>query len=341
MKNKKINFVINIFIILIVLGGVLYFSLKDDYKTIINAILNMNNYWIMLAIIFFSLYRIFVGLSIYSIAKINGEKVPFLRCVQISFIILFFHGITPFAGGGQPMEIYYLHNEKISITKSTNIVLQNFIVYQISLVFVGILALLYNYYFQIFPSNSLIKKLVILGFVINLLVLVVTYILSFGKKLNKFICNQGLNILNKLRVIKNVDVKRKNLSIYLNNFHKNAKKMKKNKKKMFIIIFINLLSLLSLYIVPYAVSHGLGIHKLSLIDTMVSTAYVMTIGSFVPIPGGTGGIEYGFMFFFGHLIEGSVLNAIMLVWRFITYYLGIIGGAIFLSLYRKRDKECE
>ena len=228
MKNKKINFVINIFIILIVLGVVLYFSLKDDYKTIINAILNMNNYWIMLAIIFFSLYRIFVGLSIYSIAKINGEKVPFLRCVQISFIILFFHGITPFAGGGQPMEIYYLHNEKISITKSTNIVLQNFIVYQISLVFVGILALLYNYYFQIFPSNSLIKKLVILGFVINLLVLVVTYILSFGKKLNKFICNQGLNILNKLRVIKNVDVKRKNLSIYLNNFHKNAKKMKKN-----------------------------------------------------------------------------------------------------------------
>ena len=62
----------------------------------------------------------------------------------------------------------------------------------------------------------------------------------------------------------------------------------------------------------------------------------MTIGSFVPIPGGTGGIEYGFVFFYGHLVKGSVLNATMLVWRFITYYFGMIVGAITLTLKRKK-----
>lgn len=341
MKKSKKSFIVNIFIILIVLGIVLYFSLKDDYRTIVNAIIHMNVLWIILSIILFSFYRIFSGLSTYQLAKVNGESVPILRCIQISFIILFFHGITPFAGGGQPMEIYYLHNEKISITKSTNIVLQNFIVYQISLVLIGILALLYNSYFQLFPSNHLIKKLVILGFSINFLVLLVTYIFSFGKRANKFICNTGLNILVKLKLVKDVDKTRKKLDDYLHNFHKNALRLKKNKKMFLWLIFINCLSLIALYTVPYTVYHGLGIHNLSLVDSIVSTAYVMTIGSFVPIPGGTGGIEYGFIFFFGHFIKGSVLNAAMLVWRFITYYLGMIIGAICLSLYRKKEKECE
>ena len=152
MKKNKSNFFINILIILVVLVIVLYFSLKDDYKTIINSILNMNLLWVLGAMILFCLYRVLIALSIYHLAKINGEKVRLTRCIQMSFIILFFHGITPFAGGGQPMEIYYLHNEKISVTKSTNIVLQNFIVYQIALVIIGLLALIYNYFYKFFSN---------------------------------------------------------------------------------------------------------------------------------------------------------------------------------------------
>lgn len=337
MKKNKSNFLINILIILVVLVIVLYFSLKDDYKNIINSILNMNLLWVLGAIILFCLYRVLIALSIYHLAKINGEKVRLTRCIQMSFIILFFHGITPFAGGGQPMEIYYLHNEKISVTKSTNIVLQNFIVYQIALVTIGLLALIYNYFYKLFPSNSLIKQLVILGFTINFLVLVVTYILAFGKKINHFICNKVLSLLGKIGIVKNVYEKRTNLNTYLKNFHKNALKLKKEKMQVVLLVLLNMLALTTLYTVPYTVSRGLGINSISIINTIISSAYVMTIGSFVPIPGGTGGIEYGFVFFFGHLISGSIVNAIMLVWRFITYYLGVIAGAIFLALYKKED----
>ena len=88
---------------------------------------------------------------------------------------------------------------------------------------------------------------------------------------------------------------------------------------------------------PYFISLGFGF-KLNFINVLVTTAYVMTIGSFVPIPGGTGGIEYGFMYFFGYLIKGSVLSALMLVWRFITYYGGMLIGSICLLSYRKKSK---
>ena len=63
----------------------------------------------------------------------------------------------------------------------------------------------------------------------------------------------------------------------------------------------------------------------------------MLIGAFVPIPGGTGGLEYSFIQFYGNFITGSALSAMMLIWRFITYYFGMIVGAIALYVKGKKD----
>ncbi len=337
--KKKSNIVFNILIILVVLVIVLYFSLKDDYEKIISIIMSMNIFWFIGAVLLFCLYRVLVGLSVYKLVKINDEDISLFKGIQISLIIPFFHGITPFAGGGQPMEVYYLHKENISITKATNVTVQNFIVYQISLVLMGFFALIYNRLFGLFPNNTLIKKLVILGVLINLLVLVVSFVLSFGKVINKFILNQGINIMGKINIIKDTEKTRDKLNNHLHNFHKNAVKLKNNKRQVMFNIIINIMGIFFLYMVPYAVFKGLGIKDLKIIDAVVSTAYVMTIGSFVPIPGGTGGIEYGFMYFYGKLISGSVLNAAMLIWRFVTYYMAMIIGAVFLSFYRKREEK--
>ena len=65
---------------------------------------------------------------------------------------------------------------------------------------------------------------------------------------------------------------------------------------------------------------------------IMTSAYVMIIGSFVPIPGGSGGLEYGFVAFYGTFITGPKLMAIMLLWRFVTYYFGMIVGAIALNM---------
>ena len=65
---------------------------------------------------------------------------------------------------------------------------------------------------------------------------------------------------------------------------------------------------------------------------IVTSAYIMIIGSFVPIPGATGGLEFGFVQLYGNFIGGSQLSAMMIVWRFITYYFGMIVGAIALNI---------
>ena len=235
------------------------------------------------------------------------------------------------------MEIYYLHKEGISITKATNITIQNFITYQIALVTVGIFALIYNSIFNLFPNDNLIKRLVVVGFIINLLVLIASFILSFGKKIQNFISQKVIKLLSKIKIIKDEEQAKKQITEYLTNFHKNALQLKKNKRIVLYGILLNIVGLLLMYSMPYTLAKGMNI-ELSLINTIVATAYVMIIGSFVPIPGGTGGIEYGFVFFYKYLIKGSLANALMLIWRFISYYLGMIIGTIALLLYRKKEK---
>jgi uncharacterized protein (TIRG00374 family) len=62
------------------------------------------------------------------------------------------------------------------------------------------------------------------------------------------------------------------------------------------------------------------------------------MGSFVPIPGASGGIEYGFTQFFGNFIGLNMIGAVLIIWRTITYYLGIIIGAILFN-FEKKVKE--
>ena len=338
MKKK---FIINFFIILIVLILVLYFSLKDNYKEIINYISNINLFWLIISIAILLLHRVIVGLCSYKVVLINNANVNFGKMVQINFIIPFFHGITPFSGGGQPMEIYYLHNEGVSKTKSANIVLQNFILYQIALIVVSLLAVICNQIFELFPKDDFMRRLVLLGFLINFLVLLISLVAGFYKKLTSYIVKKIITFLNKIKIIKDVDGTLNKFNNYIDNFYNNANLLKKNKKQVCYVILLHMISLILLYSIPYTIILGMGLKDINYIYILIATTYVMIIGSFVPIPGGTGGIEYGFMYFCGLIISGSVLTAVMLMWRFITYYLAMIIGAIFLMMYRKKVKKCE
>ena len=107
-----------------------------------------------------------------------------------------------------------------------------------------------------------------------------------------------------------------------------------NKLNFIILIFLQLLSLISFYLVPYALFQGINI-PIEISTCIITVSYVMLIGAFVPIPGGTGGLEYGFIVLFDNFIKGSKLNAVMLLWRFITYYFGMILGAIILNIKKE------
>ena len=332
MKNNKYNFII----ILIVTILVLFLSLKDDFIGIINQIFNINPIFLLLSFLLIFAYYFLRTIVLNNIITKFKRDYSFKETLKLTLKTQFFNGITPFATGGQPFQVYMLKKDGIKISNATNIIVQNFIVYQIALVILGVIAVIYNHFFNLFKDVTLLKNLVTIGFIINSLVIIILFVLAFTTKLNKKIGNLVIKILEKIKIIKNPKEVISKWEEYVENFHNGAIILLNNKKDFIKGIFYNLMALISLYLIPVTLLYGMGkYNEITTIESIVASAYVMLIGSFVPIPGGTGGLEYGFIAFYTNFIKGNVVNAVMLVWRFITYYFGMIMGAIVLNTKRR------
>ena len=137
----------------------------------------------------------------------------------------------------------------------------------------------------------------------------------------------------------NINITEERVKKAFNDFHDGFIELKKRKSLFVVGIILNVLSLWCLYIVPLFVLYSMG-HFNDVTPTVAITAsaYVYIIGAFVPIPGASGGIEYGFTQFFGVYVGLDIISAVLLLWRFITYYLGVILGALAFSLEKKVKK---
>lgn len=335
--NEKLKKVANVIVLALVTCLVLYFSLKDNFNTIINEIINVNIFWLVISFLLALSFWFFKAIATTRIANIFKKDYSIKQGMRLVLETNFFHAITPFAVGGQPYEIYSLKKSKLKITEATNVSIVNFIVYQIALVLLGIIAIVYNHHFVLLKENDLLKNLVVVGFLVNFIVIVALFLLTCTKKINKILMKFIIKVLNKIHLVKNKDEKIKQFNEYLNEFHQGAKILLQDKKLFIKLIFVHFIGLISSYLIPLTLAYAMGISSYTGIEAIVLSSYVMLIGAFVPIPGGTGGLEYGFMTFYGFFIKGSKLNAIMLLWRFITYYFAMILGAILLGI-RKKEK---
>lgn len=334
MKNFKKNSIILVLITLLIL----FLILKDDFNNTVHELVNANFLFIILAFICLLLMFVFDGLAYYKIIKSYDQNYSFIKVLRMLIITKFFNGITPFSTGGQPMQVYMLKKDGFRLTKASNIIIQNFIIYQAALVLYGLIAMAINAKFNYFKNITLLKDLIILGFLINTGVMIGLFIISFSNKFNHFIVNKSINILSKLKLVKDKETTLNKWNERVDDFHEGATFLKNNKLLCLESFIYNLLSLTAIYVMPYFVIMALGnVNDVTPLKSIVSSAYILIIGSFVPIPGASGGIEYGYLQFFGSFIKGGILKASLLIWRFISYYFPMIIGAIVFNL--KGSKE--
>lgn len=338
MKNKpKVNFKSNFIILALITIIVVFMALKDDFNDILNILMQVNIWWIIIAILLVIAYWGFRAVSIIIFAKKFNDDYNSSKAMKLVVSTQFFNAITPFASGGQPYQVYMLTKNKIRTNQAISIVAVNFICYQIALVLISILAILANNIFHIFEKVTLLQNLVTLGFLVNIFVVVITLILVFSKKLNRKLAKSGVSFLNKIKIIKNKEETIEKINDKLNEFYKSGKILINNKKDFAIGVLYNIISIICLYLVPIAVIFSIGDYQsINVFKSIICSTYTMMMGSFVPLPGGAGGIEYGFINFFGQYLNGPVLKTLMLLWRFFTYYLGMFLGAFTFNFDERR-----
>ncbi|MBE6147267.1 MAG: flippase-like domain-containing protein [Firmicutes bacterium] len=336
MKSLKKNS----YILLILTILILFAVMKDDFNSILDSLLTANVFFLILALLC-QLSAIFFEAIAYK-KVVNGyqKDYSFEKALKMQFMTKFFNGITPFSTGGQPMQIYVLKKEGFRLTKATNIIMQNFIIYQAALVLYGLLALGINAKFHLFKDVPVLKELIALGFLMNTLVMIGLIIVSFSSKFNHAIIDKSIHLLGKWKLIKNPEQTKEKWSERIDDFHEGTMYLKENKRMGLEAFIFNFLYLTFNYLMPYFVILALGSNAVTPLNAIVSSAYILIIGSFVPIPGASGGIEFGYLMFFGTFITGGILKASLLIWRFISYYLLMIIGAIAFNI-KGSVKKCE
>ena len=143
-KTKRMIRNLIIFILLIILT--FYIILKDQNITeIFSVFQNVKKQYILIAALCMCIYIVCEAINIGRTLKNLNEKSTFWQNIKYALVGFFFSSITPAASGGQPMQIYYMYKDKISVANSTLALLINLSSMQVVTISIALISVIFNH----------------------------------------------------------------------------------------------------------------------------------------------------------------------------------------------------
>lgn len=334
-KSKKIFINLLIFILLIIFTFSLV--LKDqDVTEILKISATVKKQYILIAMFAMGVFVACESINIGRILKELGEKSKFISNVRYTLIGFFFSAITPAASGGQPMEIYYMHKDNISVAHSTLALLMQLCSIQIVTITVGIISAVLH--FEVLKSGLI--YLLILGIILNSSALMLLIIAIFSKKLSEGLIKFVVKILKFFR-IRNIEKKQEKLEKELESYQTSAKYIKEHRILMLKTVLTTAVQMLAYYTVPYWIYLAFGLNNSNIFDILTLQAVLYATVSGIPSPGSVGVSEGGFLGIFRNAFPETVISSAMLLSRGANFYLLILISAIVvvISTFRGRKEE--
>ncbi len=336
MKKKKYALSLLLFIVLFL---VTYFWIFKNYDVnmLIKSLSLCNLKYILLAVFSILMFPLFEAMFLISISKDMDIKMSLYKALGYVFTEIYFSGITPSSMGGQPIQMYEMKRDGIDYYKSSIIVLLNTIIYKFTLIFLLILFLVF-YGRLIFGFSSVFNILIILGFLLNLVVIIFFISLVYSKKTIKFTERMVDFFINKFGFIKNKDIKKKRLDEMVNKYN-DLSNFTKDRPIIFVKSFIILLlQRISFLLVSYFIYKSFGLNDYSVFAIIAFQVCIVIAADFLPTPGGVMVLE-GIILSVNELLykKDYVLSS-MLLQRSISFYLLILLSFAFYLIFHYNKK---
>ena len=321
-------------IILLLTIFLFYYLLKDNFIESMKLLKNANYIYIILAFIVFGLYIIVEAYLLYILIKKQNKKYTYKMALNLNIMTKFFNGVTPFSLGGQPLQIYRLNKEGVSVTKSILILVENFIILQITMVIMCILFLIIGFTFNIMP-NGFILYITILGVLITIITLLIAMFSCLKTNIAKKV---GYFFIDKLKFIKDKEDKKEKWSSKCTEYSLGYKELIKDKKFIIKCIILNFAYMAIYFMVPFFAFKALHSDmNINFIYSLIFGAFIYVSSCFVPIPGASVGAEYSFIHYFEIIVKEAFIIPGLLLWRFITYYIPMITGGIMFNIIDSKN----
>ena len=333
--KKKSNIFKNLifFILLIVLT--FYIMLKDqDLPAIFKIIKNAKLEFVFIGIVCMFLYLMCEAINMGRTLKALGEKSSFAKNLKYSLIGFFFSSITPAASGGQPMQVYYMYKDKVSVANSTLALLINLTSMQIITINFALLSLCFNYQYL----NKILIIFFVIGISLNIGALILLIIGVFSKRLSRGLINFAIKIL-KIFKVRNIEAKKEKLENELQKYHASAVYIKNNKRLIVRTLLTTLIQFTLYYSITYWTYRSLGLAKYSIIEIITMQSVLFATVSGIPSPGAVGVTEGAFMEIFRNVFPQAIINSAVLLNRGINFYLFVTISGIVVIVNHLKTRE--
>lgn len=324
-EKKKIPW--GLLYVLLTLAVLLVFGLANrELAGMFTVIANLSLGFIALAVLMTFVFLVMEGEIIRLLLNCQGERVGFWTTVKIGLIGIYYSYITPSSTGGQPAQVLYLLREKVSAGSSAAVLFVKFFAYQTAFVLCTILSL-FRMYPRLKAESPELIPLVIVGIFVNGLWIAAIPLLFCAPVLHGM-SNALVWLLSKCRFLKKRAVYMEKVRGFESDFADYTLRFRSKLRYVLLAVLLSVpqavLQMSVLFVVFRAFSSDVPYLELLCMQFMLQASVC-----FVPLPGASGAQELGFsMFFRDYFPSGERLYTAVLVWRFFTYYIIVLLGAL-------------
>ena len=299
----------------------------EDLSSMMDAIHRADKRWLIPGIALVAFFIWGESIIIWYMMRSSGIQLKKRTCFLFSSVGFFFSCITPSASGGQPMQIYYMKKEKISIPVSTVILMIVTITYKLVLVVIGIGIAIFGRGF-LHKYLEGILPVFYLGLALNIFCVTFMTILVFHPLLAKAILVKGMKLLERLHLVKKKDGRLKKLEDSMDTYRNTAAYLKNNPFVIVKVIGITFIQRMALFAVTWFVYQAFGLHGTGFWEILFLQAVISVSVDMLPLPGGMGISETLFLNIFSPVFGGLLLPGMVLS-RGLGYYGELLISAAF------------
>jgi len=319
---------------LAVVGWLMYRQL--DMKEL--AAIDWNGHvllWVLMAIFMYVLRHAFYSWRL-RIMTSNEFKWP--KAIELIVLWEFASAVSPTSIGGAGVALFLLAQEKLSAAKTVSVVLYSMVIDTIF--FVVSLPLLYLFLGAIIIRPGMVSLSDLDGFgftFIGVLIFMTAYgsLFFYGLFINPVAMKRILLFISNWSILSRFKEDLRKTAADVVTTSKEIKKQSASFHIKSMIAtcgaWITRFLAINCLIIAFVDATPLDFYNQLIIMARAATMHVTT--SFSPTPGGAGIAEYFFGGYFSDYIASGIASLVALIWRLITYYTYLIGGAIIIPVW--------
>ena len=316
-------------LITIIVGLVAFLLIAglSDFENLVKSFKKIDLTFLILGIFVILLRWMVESIILVTLGK--GKVLTLGRAFSTTMIGQFFNSITPFATGGQPAQVYYMSKLGLDVSDGVALLTGKFIIYQLVLTFYSLGILIFKFK-EVAREVPALPFLSFVGFSLNTSIILLLILFSYKPAITRKLVGFVLKILRKFKLRVSEGTVFEKLSM----FHEIMKDYISRPFLLISVFSLTFLQLLLNFSIPYFVGLSLGMKNISYSKVIAFQSILFLTLAFIPTPGTTGAAEGGFYLFFKPIFGLERIALGMIIWRFLSYYLGLILGFVFLTRFK-------